>query len=635
MKKLISAISLVLLSVVGYAQTPEIGHFQQLKTVRRGDTIDVAWYYKPASGVDIRTFQVDFQFKKTLFTHVSTTVDAAYTSYSPTINYQEWQNYKYGSYTSSTGTYNYNSDTNWTIGRNYLVFALGSSTNFSSNSYIIHNKFVINNVQPNYVSDSITVNWSRMFKVDGTTIGDNVANLSYQKQSIKLLGNLTISGKIWFPSTMTTGLLPTIYCYEKNTGVLVSQTVPSISGSYTLINIDENTKYKIEVKFPKDSLSYIRDNAVTVSDAIKAYNEYVNTDVNQNYNHAYLKHGLGFLIGDINHNLKLDGGDPYSIYASVSGLKPIDTSKLICVFSKAEYDSLVLGSNQWVDWANYTNRSTFIYDSVGLTNLSLDIKYFVLGDVDRTHSSPVYDASGNPVYAAIFRGQYNVDIPDVYSVGQPMYVPFNIQTNGDENYGLQFEVKYDVSKVKFEEIISNLEGPWLEYVTHDNVNGIVRFGAMNNQKKGSLQGVATPFKLKFSALVSTDDIKTDVVIRKLMDASDKEGDHLNIVLTSQRVVMMYRRARTTNDITETTANIYPNPNEGEFKIDLELLPNTTINASIYDYQGKLMINLGDVKSDNQVTKITRIVTQPELPQGNYMLVLSGYNQKITKPFIKL
>ena len=48
--------------------------------------------------------------------------------------------------------------------------------------------------------------------------------------------------KVWFPTTMTTGLLPTIYCYEKNTGVLVSQTVPSISGSYTLINIDENTK---------------------------------------------------------------------------------------------------------------------------------------------------------------------------------------------------------------------------------------------------------------------------------------------------------------------------------------------------------------------------------------------------------
>jgi hypothetical protein len=157
---------------------------------------------------------------------------------------------------------------------------------------------------------------------------------------------------------------------------------------------------------------------------------------------------------------------------------------------------------------------------------------------------------------------------------------------------------------------------------------------MNNQKNGSLQGVVTPFKLKFSAKVATDDIKTDVVIRKLMDASDKEGDHFNIVLGSQRVVMLYKRAQTTNIITEPTVNLYPNPNYGEFKIDLDLLPNTTMKASIYDYQGKLMINLGNVESDSNVTKITKIVTHPELPQGKYLLVLSGYNKQITKPFIK-
>ena len=164
---------------------------------------------------------------------------------------------------------------------------------------------------------------------------------------------------------------------------------------------------------------------------------------------------------------------------------------------------------------------------------------------------------------------------------------------------------------------------------------ILEMHKMNNQKNGSLQGLATPFKLKFSAKVTTDDIKTDVVIRKLMDASDKEGDHFNIVLVSQRVVMMYKRAQTTDIITEPTAILYPNPNKGEFKIDLELLPNTTMNASIYDYQGKLMINLGDVESVGNVTKITKTVTQPELPQGGYLLVLSGYNKKITKPFIKL
>lgn len=634
MKKLISVVFITLFSVIGYSQTPEIGHFQQLKTVRRGDTIDVAWYYKPASGVDIRTFQIDFQFKKTLFTHISTSVDAMYSTNTPTLDYQEWNNYKYSSYTSATGIYNYTSDTNWKVGRNYLIFASGSAANFSSNGYIIHNKFIINNVESNYESDSIIVNWSRMFKVDGTSIGDNIASLNLQKQRVKLLGNLTISGKVWFPTTMTAGLLPTIYCYEKNTGNLVSQTKPNINGTYTLNNIDENTKYKIQVRFPQDSLNYIRDNAVTISDAIKAYNEYVYTDVNQTYAHNYLKHGLGFLIGDINLNAKLDGGDPYGIYASVSGLRPIDTSKLINVFTKNEYDSLVLGSNQWTDWVNYSDRGTFIYDSVGLTNLSLDIKYFVLGDVDRTHSSPVFNGT-TEIFAAIYKGQFDVNIPDVYSVGEPMYVPFNISTNGELTNGLQFEVKYDVNKVSFDEIVSDLQGPWLQYVTNDDVNGIVRFGAMNNQKNGSLQGLATPFKLKFLAKTSTDDISTDVVIRQLMDASDKEGDHLNIVLASQRVVMMYKMTQPTNKNTEPTISIYPNPNRGNFIAEFDLLPNTNMNASIYDYHGKLMIDLGNVNSDATNTKITKNISHPELSQGNYLLVLSGDNKQITKPFIKL
>jgi hypothetical protein len=158
---------------------------------------------------------------------------------------------------------------------------------------------------------------------------------------------------------------------------------------------------------------------------------------------------------------------------------------------------------------------------------------------------------------------------------------------------------------------------------------------MNNQKNGSLQGLATPFKLKFLAKTSTDDISTDVVIRQLMDASDKEGDHLNIVLTSQRVVMMYKMTQPTNKNTEPTISIYPNPNRGNFSVEFDLLPNTNMNASIYDYHGKLMIDLGNVNSDATNTKITKNISHPELSQGNYLLVLSGDNKQITKPFIKL
>ena len=630
MKKLISVVSLFFLCVMGYAQTPEIGHFQQLATIKRGDTLDVAWYFKPAVGTDIRTFQIDWQYKKALFTHISSSVDAAVSGNAPVLDFKSWENYKYGSY--SNGVYNYVADTNWSVGRNYLILSNGSQIN--SNGYIIHNKFKINNVPSNFEEDSVRVNWSRMFKVDGTTIGDNIASLSHQVLDLKLLGNLTISGKIWFPSTITSQTLPTLYCYDNTTNVLVSQTIPDLNGNYTFNNIDENKTYKIEVRFPTAMLSTIRDNAVTISDAVKAYNEYINTDVNQSMTHQYLKHGLSYLIGDINLSQSFDGGDPYSIYASVSGLAPINTSNVINVFTKETYDSLVLGTNQWTTWQNHSNKGIFLTTNVGTTNLSLDIKYFVLGDVDRSHSSPVFNGA-TEVLAAIYKGQFDVNVANSYSVGSPMYVPFNVSTNGSLSNGLQFEMKYDVTKVKFDEIVSNIQGPWLQYVTHDDVNGIVRFGGMNNQQSGSLQGVATPFVLKFLAKNPSEDINSNVSIRSLMDASHKDGDHFNINLSTGMIVLSYRANNpNTVTVTEPTVTLYPNPTNGIINMSVDLLPNTKMNASIYNNIGGIVMNVGDFTSDEVNLKHLKTVNVGNLMNGVYYFILSGYNKKITKPFIK-
>ena len=203
MKKLLLAITL-LISYVSYSQTPSIGHFQQLATVKRGDTLDVAWYYQPVASTDIRTFQVDWQYKKDLFTYIGTTVDASVNSNIPYVDYKQFDGFKYNTYTN--GSYSYTTDANWAVGRNYLVLAGGNQ--IGSNGYIIHNKYKVNSVASNFVSDTITINWARLFKVDGTSIGDNVATLSNKKLAIFLKGNLTISGKVWFGADMKS--LPTI-----------------------------------------------------------------------------------------------------------------------------------------------------------------------------------------------------------------------------------------------------------------------------------------------------------------------------------------------------------------------------------------------------------------------------------------
>ena len=151
-------------------------------------------------------------------------------------------------------------------------------------------------------------------------------------------------------------------------------------------------------------------------------------------------------------------------------------------------------------------------------------------------------------------------------------------------------MKYDNTKVKFEEIVSNLgETPWLQYVTHDESNGTVRFGGMNNQTNGALIGSATPFKLKFSP-IGTDDVVTNIYVRNLMDASDNNGDHYNIDLTSQVTTLMFKMSpnHSGTDITEITASIRPNPTTGWFEVEVKFPDvNMSVLASIYNTQGQL------------------------------------------------
>ena len=631
MKKLLLAFSLLISYVTTFAQTPAIGHFQTLATVRRGDTLDVAWYYRPGSP-DIRTFQVDFQYKKTLLTYLSTTVDATVNGMTPAVSYRTWDNYKYNNY--SNGTYTYLTNNDWAVGRNYLVLSSGNTIN--SGGYIIHNKYKINAVAPNYVSDTITVNWARMFDVNGNTIGDNVAQLTNQKLAIKLLGNLTLSGKVWLGPQIN--LRPVVICTQANNGAFIDSITVNADGTYTLDNIDENTRYKLELKFPA-ALASIRDNAVTIADAVKTYDEYTNTDVNQTFPRTYLKNGLAYLIADVNKTGTLDGGDAYSIYASVSGLKPIDTTKALNVFSKNAYDSLALGQDQWVAWPGSINGVNHIFDSVGTVNLTnVDIKYFILGDVDRTHSSPVFDANGNLVTAARYIGTLDVNIPNVTApTGQAMYANFNINTNGIKNDGLQFEMKYDPTKVKFEEIVSNIQGPWLQYLTHDDANGIIRFGGMNNQVLGSLTGNATPFKLKFSP-IGNNDIMTNLYVRSLMDAADRNGDHFNINLQSDYVVLSSRRTVVQTPEGEISATIRPNPTSGFFEL-VVVFPKANMDAlaMVYDIQGRKVKDIGKIWSDQYVTTVIKQVDLTSAANGNYLLVVNNLedNKRLAKQFIKI
>ena len=165
----------------------------------------------------------------------------------------------------------------------------------------------------------------------------------------------------------------------------------------------------------------------------------------------------------------------------------------------------------------------------------LNLRYVLRGDVNLSHSSLVADQQG----ASIMMG--DLVVPDGRSIdtklnnivvtGDTINIPFNVDTKGIVLSGLQYEVQYDPTQVKF--VKMNIDTPsWVSFV-HPQPNGIVRFGAVDRDLKNPLTGAnLTPFRLQFVAVKAGVDLNTSVVLTQVMDAADNKGQQVGINLSS-------------------------------------------------------------------------------------------------------
>jgi hypothetical protein len=120
-----------------------------------------------------------------------------------------------------------------------------------------------------------------------------------------------------------------------------------------------------------------------------------------------------------------------------------------------------------------------------------------------------------------------------------------------------------------------------------------------------------------------------------MDASDNKGDHFNIELQSERIVLSYRTIGPIVPISEPTAEIRPNPNSGQFELIIKLPNNYWMEGFVYDISGRKILSLGKFETDDITTQIVRAVNATQLAQGKYLLVMVNNDKRITKPFIKI
>jgi hypothetical protein len=222
-------------------------------------------------------------------------------------------------------------------------------------------------------------------------------------------------------------------------------------------------------------------------------------------------------------------------------------------------------SNSWgsitsSNWKTITYPKTYVKTGVVGTNEIVDLKYLLWGDVNRSHSSQVVIISNgastvqtNAVNSLTTNTAFknlatqstsfintpndisfiDVNLSNITVTSNNVEIPITLSTNGNSVSGLQFEFDYDNTKLKFEELKSEVPNSW--YIFANSKEGKVKFGAIDQNNKTSVNGNLTPFKIKFSTIGNGVNILTSVKVSPTMDASSSNGTQLGINLNTTQI----------------------------------------------------------------------------------------------------
>ena len=237
---------------------------------------------------------------------------------------------------------------------------------------------------------------------------------------------------------------------------------------------------------------------------------------------------------------------------------------------RAEFEMNTSVNNSWgaittTNWNTITYPKTIFKTGTLGTNAVLDLKYILWGDVNRSHSSQVVTTAGgsstiqtNAIPSLQMNVAFNestskmsmastgpyintdfaytsidVNLANQTVTSNVIEIPVNIDTKGNSVGGLQLEFVYDPNKIKFEELASTLPNSW--FVFANAKNGVVKFGALDQNNSNPIKGTNLPFKLKFSTIGDGVDVLTSLKVSQTMDASDNKGNQLGVVLNTTNI----------------------------------------------------------------------------------------------------
>ena len=180
----------------------------------------------------------------------------------------------------------------------------------------------------------------------------------------------TISGTVTVP-TLTSYPSLSLYRINGTIETLVETKTTATTGTYSFTVPANNTTYKI---YPSLAIQ-----GITSADFNLVWGEIKNVNTPNNIASGLVMTGTKqWKAADVNRNGLLDLGDVFLVAAHITGLRSITQ---VLWFTSTNYDL--------INRTNYNTISpvTSFTISVGTTNVTQNIKYCILGDVNLSHSS--------------------------------------------------------------------------------------------------------------------------------------------------------------------------------------------------------------------------------------------------------
>jgi hypothetical protein len=546
MKKLLTLIGILLISLTSHAQLTVNQSVTPTTGLKVGDTISVK--YTVARGTTLpRYFWLRYQYNNKALAYVNTTFSQGTSSQT---FYTGWNNYKFTSNADKSATslyeqyqaspWSYTVNTDWNVGQ-LTVQRTDAAINgdIATQKYVIKDLGTYDNIHKLDLSYSISDLSAYISPITTTTGLLSLSNVTGNTSQFKV--------RVLFPSgyTITDHTVQLMSLKTDGSGLIDWTKQPlqvkalDASGEAIFtsgIKVGDSIGVFVAPAMQKTWMNDI----ITVSDAYKAFLGISQTDISGNttyFTRPNLEKKIGLITKD---KTTFSESDSYYLFANVMGIDVSDKASIPkSTSTSVRYYSGLLNQG-WLDGTPNNNVS------VKASNQTVDMVFAWGGDLDWSHSSHPDTiasrvSSGN--YAnAINNGETIRTMSlSTMSYSQPTLEKATLSlTSTLENgkvilsgsltkadlAGLEVIMNYDDSKLTLTDVIFDAGNTVTNFSTHDS--GRLTFGSIDQLKTARIK-VGTPYKLVFTTKTSLTNT-SGLFYTVLADAVDANGKKIELVV---------------------------------------------------------------------------------------------------------